>query len=239
MSTFVLVHGAWHGAWCWYKVVPLLRRRGHTVMTLDLPAHGIDKRPLSEGTLPNYAAGVCAALDDCREPVVLVGHSMGGAVISQAAEWRPQKVVRLVYVAAFLLSPGITFAEAAQKDTASIGAKYVSFTADQSAAIVDANGARELFYADCSDEDIALAQSLLVPIGTAIYAASLSTTAENFGRIPRAYIECTQDKAISIGAQRAMHQALPCETVVTLPASHSPFFSMPGRLADELSNIGD
>jgi pimeloyl-ACP methyl ester carboxylesterase len=238
MSAFVLVHGAWHGAWCWYKVVPLLRRQGHTVVAFDLPAHGVDKRPVSEGTLPNYAARVCAALDECREPAVLVGHSMGGAVISQAAELRSQKVSKLVFVAAFLMPAGITFAEVAQKDTASIGSKYISFTADQSAAFVDRSAVRELFYGDCGDEDVALAQSLLVPISTSIYAASLRTTSGNFGRIPRVYIECTLDKAISIGAQRAMHLALPCERVVTLESSHSPFLSMPERLADALLNVG-
>ena len=91
MATYVLVHGAWHGAWCWFKVIPLLEKRGHKVVALDLPSHGRDKTPTSSVTLQSYADRVCQTLDECSEPVVLVGHSMGGVVITQAAEQRPKK----------------------------------------------------------------------------------------------------------------------------------------------------
>jgi pimeloyl-ACP methyl ester carboxylesterase len=50
MSTFVLIHGAWLGGWCWYRVIPRLEQRGHTVVALDLPSHGRDKTPL--GSVP-------------------------------------------------------------------------------------------------------------------------------------------------------------------------------------------
>ena len=63
MSTYVLVHGSWHGGWCWDKVVPLLEAKGHKAIALDLPGHGADKTPISEITVDSYAARVCAALD--------------------------------------------------------------------------------------------------------------------------------------------------------------------------------
>ena len=75
MSTFVLVHGAWHGAWCWEKVVPLLEGAGHEVVTLDLPGHGEDGTPALEVTMESYTDRVVGALDARSEPVVLVGHS--------------------------------------------------------------------------------------------------------------------------------------------------------------------
>ena len=90
MSTYVLVHGAWHGAWCWYKLTPLLQKLGHTVLTPDLPSHGIDKTPTAAITLKDYSLRVCEVLDSCPEPVILVGHSMGGVVITEAA----QKAIR-------------------------------------------------------------------------------------------------------------------------------------------------
>jgi len=78
MSTFVLIHGGCHGAWCWYKVVPALEKQGHTVIAPDLPSHGRDKTPVSAVTLQAYVDAVCSLIDVRREPVVLVGHSMGG-----------------------------------------------------------------------------------------------------------------------------------------------------------------
>ncbi len=75
MSRFVLVHGAWHGAWCWNKVVPLLEAKGHSVDAIDLPGHGSDVTPIAEVTLERYAERVGRALRAEPEPAVLVGHS--------------------------------------------------------------------------------------------------------------------------------------------------------------------
>ncbi len=103
MSTFVLVHGGWSGGWTWEKVVPLLEEAGHQVEAPDLPGHGDDRTPIPQVSLQGYADRICRVLDAQPEPVVLVGHSSGGLVISQAAEQRPDKVKMLVYLAAFLL----------------------------------------------------------------------------------------------------------------------------------------
>src|SRR5215831_7941965 len=83
---FVLVHGAWHGAWAWYRVRALLEADGHTVSVLDLPSHGIDRTPAKGVTLADYVNAVVAVVDAAAEPVVLVGHSMAGVVISSVAE---------------------------------------------------------------------------------------------------------------------------------------------------------
>jgi pimeloyl-ACP methyl ester carboxylesterase len=103
MSTYVLVHGAWHGRWCWEKVVPLLKQAGHQVEILDLPEYGQDKTLLREITLATYTKRVCETLDAQAEPVILVGHSMAGIVITQVAEERPEKIKTLVYLTAFLV----------------------------------------------------------------------------------------------------------------------------------------
>lgn len=74
MTTFVLIHGAWHGGWCWDKVVPLLEQAGHVAVAPDLPSHGADRTPVAEVTLDAYVARVCEILDAQPEPVVLLGH---------------------------------------------------------------------------------------------------------------------------------------------------------------------
>ncbi len=89
MSNVVLVHGSWHGAWCWRDLTPRLQALGHRVVTLGLPGHGDDQTPPHAVTLQSYADRVGAALDEFNEPALLVGHSMGGIAISQAAEQHP------------------------------------------------------------------------------------------------------------------------------------------------------
>src|SRR3954469_12109915 len=103
MARFLLVHGAFGGAWCWEPAVAPLRAAGHTVETIDLPGSGDDPTPPGEVTLDGYAARVCAALAE-GEPAVLVGHSMGGVAVTEAAVRCPERIAALAYVAAF--APG-------------------------------------------------------------------------------------------------------------------------------------
>jgi len=233
MADIVLVHGAWHGAWCWYKVIPLLAAAGHQVHAIDLPGHGIDRTPTREVSLSAYADRVAAVLDDCAGPALLVGHSMGGAVISQAAELRPSRVLKLVYVAAFLLEDGVSLSDEAAKDPQSVIPEGLLPQSDGS-LLFRMNKVREAFYGDCSDADIALCQALLVPQAGRVFRTPVQLSAEGWGRVPRSYIEATGDRAITLDAQRLMHQAQPCEDVFTLETSHSPFLSQPAALADLL-----
>jgi pimeloyl-ACP methyl ester carboxylesterase len=237
MATFVLVHGAWHGAWCWFKVIPLLERRGHTVFAPDLPSHGIDRTATKDVSLESYAECVCRVLDACRGPVILVGHSMGGLVISRAAELRPEKIEMLVYLAAFLLPAGRTILQATAIEATSEAMTELVLSEDGSAAAIKSDSVRQVFYADCLDSDVALARTLLVPEAMTISATPLLISDANWGRIPRLYIECTRDRAIPIEAQRVMASELPCRRVITLATSHSPFFSVPGELSEHLAQF--
>ena len=98
---FVLVHGAWHGAWCWEKVLPLINAAGHAVDTIDLPGLGEDKTAIADVTLDSYVSAVTDLIETIGKPVVLVGHSMGGMVITQVAEKIADKVDTLIYLTAF------------------------------------------------------------------------------------------------------------------------------------------
>jgi pimeloyl-ACP methyl ester carboxylesterase len=235
MSTFILVHGAWHGGWCWYKVVPLLRQAGHKAIAVDLPAFGRDRTDVREVSLQSYVDRVCAAMDDQPGRAILVGHGRGGIVISQTAEQRPARVEKLIYLAAFLLPGGDSILPWALDDRESLLVPNLAVNRAQGYVTVKEEGYREALYGDCPDEDIALAAALLTPEPIAPLVTLLDLSERNFGRVMRVYIETLRDNAVTLRAQRRMQAAVPCATVISLNTGHSPFFSAPQELADRLA----
>jgi pimeloyl-ACP methyl ester carboxylesterase len=237
MSTFVLVHGAGSGAWVWHKVAPRLEAQGHRVIAPDLPGHGLNPCPMAEVTLANYVTCVCDMLKAEAEPVVLVGHSLGGAVITQVAEYCPDRIQTLVYLSGYLLANGESALDITQADTESLLLANAVFSADQLSATFRPEALQELGYADCSKEDMALVRSLLAPQALAPLATPVQITPEQAGRVPRIYITCTQDRVIGPAAQRRMYTALPCEQVIAMETSHNPYLSAPQELANHLALV--
>ena len=105
---------------------------------------------------------------------------------------------------------------------------------DQASATIREDVIREALLADCSDEDVERAKSRFVPQAVAPLATPISVTEDNFGRVPRVYIETLQDRAISPSFQKEMYERLPCQRVISMNTSHSPFFSAPEELAEHL-----
>src|SRR5690349_24522079 len=103
MTTFVLVHGSWQGAWAWDRVIPLLEARGHRVVAVDLPGNGHTPAPELPVRLHHYAEHVARVIDAQPAPVILVGHSGGGITVTAATELRPERVALAVYLCAFML----------------------------------------------------------------------------------------------------------------------------------------
>jgi len=236
MSTYVLVHGAFHGAWCWDKIVPMLEEKGHKVVALDLPGQGQDQTPMTEVTLQSYTDRVCEVIDAQEEPVILVGHSMGGLSITQAAEQRPDRIEALVYVTAYLPQNGesLFMLNNADPDALPIPAIWAE---DQTYVELDLTKVKEVFYGHCSEEDIAEAKDKLGRQSTGPFLTGVEITEANFGRVPRVYIECTDDRAISIGFQRLMVEKTPCNEVITIETDHSPFLSATKELVKHLDKL--
>ena len=238
MATFLLIHGAWHGGWCWRKVVPLLEAKGHKATAPDLPGHGDDKTPTTNVTLKSYTDRICEIASLQGDPVILVGHSMGGVAITQAAENCPKQIRALVYLCAFLLRNGDSLSTWASQDRATMVNPSTLDVRPDGSTVFKRELAREAFYLQCSDEDVAFAQSRLVAQSRAPTTAPVATTPERWGRIPRYYIECARDRALTPKLQRAMQQAFPCRQTFSIDTDHSPFFSAPRELADILDRIG-
>lgn len=237
MSTFVLVHGAYHGAWCWYEVETELESRGHDVVTFDLPAHGVDTTPVDEVAFDDYVEAVCGRAAEADEPVVLVGHSMSGMVITQAAERCPETIGTLVYLTAYLPADGESMLD--QRVEESLISRNFAVDEDRGVGTIESDALEELFYADCSASDVTLARSLLrgepiEPISTAV-----EISADRFGSVPRVYVHCEEDQAITSEQQRQMVDERGCDAELTLRASHSPFLSIPTETADALERAAE
>jgi pimeloyl-ACP methyl ester carboxylesterase len=235
VSTFILVHGSFHGGWCWEKVVPYLVQAGHKVVALDLPAHGEDTTPVAGVTLQSYVDTVLHVLDTRKEPVVLVGHSFGGVVISQVAEARPDALAKLVYLSSIVLLDG----QAALNliDPGSMVGANAIINQAEGWCFVKQEMIPQIYYNDCSPEDIAatLPRLTLEPLQPYLDPAHL--TAANFGRVPKYYIGCQQDNAVTPAMQEAICAMVPMQQIFTLNTSHSPFLSQPGALADILLKL--
>jgi pimeloyl-ACP methyl ester carboxylesterase len=225
MTTFLLVHGSCHGAWCWEKIVPRLEAEGHEAIAIDLPSHGTDETPWWRVTLGAYTRAVRDAARE-RGPVVAVGHSMGGGVITQAAHEEPDLFAGLIYVSGFVPVPGETMLGLARRDAIwrglSVPRYHVGTITVWPERIV------ETFYntspqADCEKAVARLTPQPMFPL--------VQPIAKPLGSLPpMAFIECTQDRTISLELQRHMHRRLPMTSVATLECDHSPFYSAPGEL---------
>jgi pimeloyl-ACP methyl ester carboxylesterase len=236
---FVLVHGAWHGAWCWDQVEQQLEKLGAASVAVDLPGRAGDTRPPAELTLDSYVDHVVAAIDASREPVTLVGHSLGGLVISQTAERVPEKISSLVYLCAMLLQDGQSTIDAAVNDPTSQLMASISLDESGATSSVAEAAVRDLFYGDCTVAAGDKATRLLVPEPVGPATTPVHLTIDGWGSVPRSYILCSQDRAISPAAQRAMIASVGVDRVIEMDSSHSPFISQPERLAAVLVDLED
>lgn len=236
MAHFVLVHGAWHGGWCWHKLVRELEAAGHVVVAPDLPSHGEDPTPPQGVNVGHYSDFVCEIVDSLPDEVILVGHSLGGLTITQVAELRPDRLRSLVYLAALVPTPGSSPAGRRALTTQTL-LDAIRLADDGSVSLVDPDSIREIFYADCSDEDIAFARERLRGEPASVAGGAVEVTDGKWGRVARDYIVCLQDQAIPASAQQALAEEAGCRKVYELDTSHSPFFSAPTALAEMLGQI--
>lgn len=270
---FLLVHGAWHGAWCFSKLVPYLERAGHVVTARDLPGHGgrarypntfrhrtpdeeafaIESSPIAAVTLADYVSDVMQALDALvgsgNQPVILLGHSMGGIPVTAVGEAAPEKVLKLVYLTAYMPAsgvPAIAYSRAPEAQGGKMGAAMKADPARVGALRINPRSMdpaymanlKRAFADDVCEDEWAVARNLLSPDAPALpFATAIETTRSRWGSIPRAYIKCRGDLAIMPRTQEKFIERADEFTpqnkteVYELDSSHSPFFSQPEKLA--------
>jgi pimeloyl-ACP methyl ester carboxylesterase len=231
MATYALVHGGFHGSWCWEHLTPLLQQAGHDVVTMDLP--------LEDGTatFDTYADVVCAALDG-HDAVVLVGHSYAGNTIPLVAARRPLR--HLVYLCAMIPDIGRSLAEQLADQPEMLNPVFEHGLSVPDAQLrqhwTDLDAARAVFYGDCSQKIAQAAVGRLRPqsFKPAIRPCSLT----EFPAVPTTYVVCTDDQMLRPQWSRhAVRERLNAD-LIELPGGHSPFYSRPDALAEVLLGLG-
>ena len=241
MARILLVHGAFAGAWCWEPVLPGLRAAGHEVRAIDLPGSGEDRTDLAQVTLGGYADRVCESLAE-GPPAVLVGHSMGGMVVTQAAAQTPEHVRALIYVAAFVPGDGQSLIELTALPEAAGDQVQANLVAegDPPIARLPAAAARDALFGCCNDEQAAWAVGHLGRQPVLPFTAPVDLSgpgASTFAALPRAYVTCTRDRAIPPAMQRRMFEAAGCDPVIEIATDHAPWISRTDELVAALLGL--
>ena len=239
MARFVFVHGAFGGAWCWDPIVGPLEAAGHTVETLDLPGGGDDPTPAAGVTLESCAERVCSQLLERSEPAVLVGHSMGGVIITQAASSCPERVAALIYVTAFMPANGQSLLELTQLPEGQddqIQANIV-IEGEPPVATLSAEAAIEAIYNNCPPEQARAAVARHRPQAVAPFATPVAVDDELLASIPRSYVFTARDQSIPPALQRRMIAEHPCRRVIELDTDHMPQLSATDGLAGALLEL--
>ena len=234
MSRFVLVHGAWLGAWCWDDLAKELRASGHQVLVPELPGHGSDQSPVSGITLESYVDAVAPLV---TEGSVVVGHSMAGIVLSSLAERMPESISSLIYVAAYLLQSGESIVKASATATDSLVGPNMVPAADWSTISIRREAVQQVFAADAPPSAIERLQSLTRPEPAAPFNTPILVTSAKFGSVTRSYVRTSEDRAVTPLLQDAMLAKTPCDEVVTMNTSHTPFFAAPRELGAALIEL--
>lgn len=224
----LLVHGAWHGAWAWAEMQAELDRRGVPSLAIDLPGHGASTLPF--GDLHGDAAHVTQIIELLARPVVLVGHSYGGAVVTEAAGHTPW-ARSLVYLAAFALAPGEAVRDVSRSVPGDLRLRAATVRREDGTSVLDPAGAAEALYASCPPGVAAAAIARLCPQPIATFTQPV--TVDPRSSISSSYVVCSRDEAVHPEAQRMM--ARRCTTSVELDTDHSPHVSAVGPTADVIA----
>ncbi|KAJ9177198.1 hypothetical protein P3X46_012437 [Hevea brasiliensis] len=250
---FVLVHGACHGAWCWYKVVTLLKSAGHKVTALDLAASGVHPKQVQElRSISDYFEPLMKFMMSlpAEERVILVGHSFGGLTVSIAMERFPEKIYAGVFTAAIMPGPDFTYTTAREEYARRIDTYMdTQYTYDDgpnnppASLLYGPNFMSAKLYQLSPPEDLILGMMLIRPnrlYSNAAIQIEAELTKERHGSVPRIYVVCGQDNIVKEDLQRWMIQENPPDEVKLISDSdHMVMFSKPQELCSYLKEIAN
>ncbi|PUZ29765.1 alpha/beta hydrolase [Chitinophaga parva] len=238
-KNYVLVHGAWQAPYVWDAVKASLIKEGNHVTVVELPGHGSDSTVPSTLTLNIYRDKVIDAVSKVDGKVILVGHSLGGMIISAVAEQVPSKIEKLVYIAAYLPASGQSLYDLASVDKDSeLGVDGVLISNNDGTFDVKHDQIINAFIQDGSVQVQNLVLQNYRSEPAIPFTNPVTLTGANFGSVEKVYIKTLQDHVVSPYLQDKMINAAGLKTTYQLNTSHSPFLSKPDSVAILLTKIG-
>ena len=238
-STYVLVHGAWQAPYVWKTVKSQLESKGQKVVVVELPAHGDDNTSPANVSIDVYRDKVIEAIIATKEKVILVGHSMGGVVISAVAEKIPGKIKKLVYLGAFLPANGQSLLDLAGQDAQSLLGPSLIPSADQLTLDIKPGNITSIFCQDGSNDVKQLVLDNFRVEPAIPFTNKVSLTESNFGSVDKYYIHTLQDHAVGIDLQNKMAAAAHISKIYSVNTGHSPFLTRPTDVTKILLAIGE
>lgn len=237
-KTFVFVHGAMVDGTAWYKIVKPLEDAGNKVIVINLPAHGKDGTDIGNVTYASYIKIIADSINQQTEKVILVGHSMAGLLIASVAEQMPNKIEKLVFVAAFIPQNGANVFNLNGKDKLSQFGPNLIVAADKSNAKLKTDKIKTVFCPDCSSEDISLLTLSQKEEPLAPLAEQIVLTDKNYNSIPKYIIQTELDNAITFNFQKEMvSTAKNVAKVYVIKSGHLPFLSQPKKIIKLLLSL--
>lgn len=238
--TAVLIHGAWAGRWVWDALTPYLEDRGLQVLAPDLPGCGTRLGNPAEASLDRCVEDLKTKLEAIEGPLLLVGHSGGGAVATQLAEALCARVVGVAYLAGMMLPSGTGFGELVAgmldryPEASGIGPFLTWETGGQVSRVTE-SAIREIFLQDISESVSARAIPRFGPQAEGSRVLVPRWTQARFGQLPRLYVEARRDRSVVLPVQRRMQALVPGAEVVSLDTGHIPQVAAPEAVADALT----
>lgn len=230
-ATIILVHGAFVDGAGWEPTKAALEALGDKVVVINSPGRPSNPKPAGEVSFDDYRDNVLAAVNAESAPVVLVGHSAGGMVISAVAEAAPEKIKTLAYVAAYLPQNGQSLQTLSSTDTESVLGKALKVDPAKHIGTIVMNQRAAVFCNDCAPDVAAALPAQMVDEPLAILGTPVVLTPEKFGTVDRIYVRTAQDRAIGAALQDRMVAASPVREVTRLDAGHLPMVTQPAALA--------
>lgn len=234
---FVLIHGAWHGGWCWSRVAQALREAGHTVYTPTLTGLGERSHLLSDSiTLQTFVDDIVNVLiwEDLHD-VVLVGHSFAGLVITGVADIVPERLARLIYLDAFILESGVSTFDTLP---APVIEKLEAAASQAGAAALALPAPKPKSLGLTSPEDIAFVEPRLTPHPLAAYKTALQLKQPPGNGLPCAYLHCNQPVFPAVADSSKWAQSQDGWSWGTLPSCHAAMVSDPDLVCEALLQLG-
>ena len=232
---FVLLHGAWHGGWCWDGVVKELKAAGHSAEAPTMPGHNPDD-DRSQIKFQDYVDKLAAVLEAQPEPVVLVGHSSAGFVMQAAVPRAPGKVEKLIFHNAFIMPDQTSQFDLVPPEVAQ-GMTAAAQASPECCVPVDEGFIRGVLMAGEPAEVQDSLISRLVPQPLALFTTKVDTKAFAELNIPKAVLFCKDDVSLPPGAYLGMAQGLGDHQLVEIDGGHETLFVKPKVIADVLVDL--